>query len=243
MGKLANIPGAHLVVQINTAYRAARGKAEETVLACVECGRLLIEAKEVVGHGGWLAWVEANTEVGARQCQTYMQLAKGWPEIESNTSPDSHLTIRDALKLLAPPKPKPKPKTTVEYIIDEDAEEEPPPHQLPTSMRVRGFLHRAQESAQMARDDDLKGVEITKAMEDAACDAMNAWKERWAGICRKRLATLPADGRSEMAVDDCTPENEGDYDLGDIPACLDRRAPKSSELFAKLEAELKSKKK
>ena len=33
-----------------------------------------------------------------------MRLAKGWPEIEANASPDSHLTLTDAVALLAEPK-------------------------------------------------------------------------------------------------------------------------------------------
>ena len=33
-----------------------------------------------------------------------MQLAKGWPEIEANASPDLHLTLTAAVALLAEPK-------------------------------------------------------------------------------------------------------------------------------------------
>jgi hypothetical protein len=48
-------------------------------------------------------------------------------------------------------------------------------------------------------------------------------EEHRAQLGRKRASQKPADGRSNVAVDDPAPENEGDDDLGDIPACLDRR--------------------
>lgn len=68
-----------------------------------ECGRLLIEAKEIVGHGEWGKWVDANTEVGWRQSQKYMRLARNWEEIEAKSESDSHLGIEAALRLLREP--------------------------------------------------------------------------------------------------------------------------------------------
>ena len=98
---------AALAVGIEAAHEAVQGAFRTTLERAAECGRLLIEAKALVGHGGWLPWLEQNTTVGARQSQKYMRLAKGWPEIEANASPDSHLTLTDAVALLAEPKDEP----------------------------------------------------------------------------------------------------------------------------------------
>ena len=98
---------AALAVEIEATHEAVQGAFRTTLERAAECGRLLIEAKALVGHGNWLPWLEQNTTVGARQSQKYMRLAKGWPEIEANASPDSHLTLTDAVALLAEPKDEP----------------------------------------------------------------------------------------------------------------------------------------
>jgi hypothetical protein len=67
---------------------------------------------------------------------------------------------------------------TIEADDDEDDNEEAPqPGELPNSMRVRGFLYRAKEAAELARADDLTGVNITEAMRSAAADTAQAWIE------------------------------------------------------------------
>jgi hypothetical protein len=63
MGKLATIPGANLAIKINVAHRAAYGNAQKALESAAECGRLLLEAKELVEHGEWLPGLEAHTEV------------------------------------------------------------------------------------------------------------------------------------------------------------------------------------
>jgi hypothetical protein len=66
---------------------------------------------------------------------------------------------------------------TTEIIEDEDVEEESAPGELPNSMRIRGFMHRAKEAAEMAMADDLAGIKITNAMRTAASNAAKAWIE------------------------------------------------------------------
>jgi hypothetical protein len=64
---------------------------------------------------------------------------------------------------------------TIDLIEDEDAEVEPAPGELPDSMRVRGFLHRAKEAAEMAMADDMAGIKVTVTMRLAASNAAEAW--------------------------------------------------------------------
>jgi hypothetical protein len=106
-----------LASQINTAHRTACQYAHKAMEYSAECGRLLLKAKELVGHGEWLSWLEDNTEVGQRQCQKYMRLAENWAELEGkNEFANSYLGgIDGALRLLAKPKALP-----VEPESDED---------------------------------------------------------------------------------------------------------------------------
>jgi hypothetical protein len=89
-----------LAAEINAEHRAAHGAAEKALEHAAECGRRLIEAKALLPHGAWLPWLEANTEVVARQSQKYMRLAEGWEEIEKRTE-SSHLSINGALEAIA----------------------------------------------------------------------------------------------------------------------------------------------
>lgn len=41
-----------------------------------ECGELLVQAKDQIGHGGFLVWLTDNCRVKPRQAQKYMRLAR-----------------------------------------------------------------------------------------------------------------------------------------------------------------------
>ena len=70
----------------------------------MEAGRLLIQAKDQVGHGGWLPWLKANTSVSERTAQAYMKVARDLPK----SAVTADLTLDEALKLLGAPKADPK---------------------------------------------------------------------------------------------------------------------------------------
>jgi hypothetical protein len=68
--------------------------------AVIEIGRHLIEAKERVGHGHFLPWVEAEFRWGERSAQNYMQAAEQF----GNTQELADLNFtREALYLMAGP--------------------------------------------------------------------------------------------------------------------------------------------
>jgi len=55
----------------------ARGVASDAISKALECGRLLIQQKESIGHGSWLEWLDANVpEISDRTARKYMALAK-----------------------------------------------------------------------------------------------------------------------------------------------------------------------
>ncbi len=81
-----------------------------TLLCGIEIGRRLVEAKEMLGHGEWLPWLEKETEFSERSAQRYMkvfdeygasQLGLFGPETKATTLSD--LPISKALALLSVP--------------------------------------------------------------------------------------------------------------------------------------------
>jgi DUF3102 family protein len=63
----ARIRQAH--ADIDDAFRTAADRA-------IEAGNALLEAKRLVGHGGWLPWLEARVQLSVRQAQRYMKVAR-----------------------------------------------------------------------------------------------------------------------------------------------------------------------
>lgn len=66
---------SEMVGPINEAHgayeKAARLKREKAI----ECGRLLLQAKSRLGHGGFLKWVNEHLSFGPRAAQRYMKAA------------------------------------------------------------------------------------------------------------------------------------------------------------------------
>ena len=88
----------HIEHEHQAAHQAARTALEHAL----ECGRLLIQAKGDVGHGGWLPWVEANLSFGQRQASNYMRLARDFPQLDPEIgNAVADLSLRDALGELA----------------------------------------------------------------------------------------------------------------------------------------------
>src|SRR5262245_21679827 len=65
---------------VNEHLAAAEQATKRGLEHAIAAGLLLIEAKEIIGeiigHGGWLPWLEANCHVGIRQAQAFMRLAR-----------------------------------------------------------------------------------------------------------------------------------------------------------------------
>jgi hypothetical protein len=107
-----------LAQAIDREHQAAHQAARNALDHALECGRLLIQAKAAVPHGGWLSWLEANVSFGPRQAQKYMRLAEHEEETRNATS-GSHLgavarwSLNDALGELARPDPDPFPEPEV----------------------------------------------------------------------------------------------------------------------------------
>jgi len=86
---------------INAEHEAAHGKAREALEHARRCGELLLEAKRVAGHGGWMSWIETNCRFSERTARGYMQLASGWEQLQGKSATVADLGLRGALELLA----------------------------------------------------------------------------------------------------------------------------------------------
>jgi hypothetical protein len=96
-----------LASSINEHLAAAERATRRGLEHAIAAGLLLIEAKELVAHGEWLGWLQANCHVGGRQAQIFMRLARNRHRLEAvKNESDSHLTIAAAVALVGRPRPE-----------------------------------------------------------------------------------------------------------------------------------------
>ena len=87
------------------AYRIARAADDKGSAHAIAAGRLLIRAKETVGHGKWLSWLVQNCEVEVRTAQLYTRLANKHDAMDTAKAQRvAHLALREAVKEIAEPK-------------------------------------------------------------------------------------------------------------------------------------------
>lgn len=149
MSGMATTPKAlpALASEINAEHEAAERAINDALLHARNAGRLLIEAKAQVQHGMWSLWLDEHFRGSYRTAQRYMRIAGRWSEIEANATHVSHLSLRDALALIAEPRddesaqaPEPEPV-------------ELPPAPAPTNTERLRQLREAQATASAAFDD------------------------------------------------------------------------------------------
>lgn len=87
-----------LAVEIREETAAADQDWRSALGHAIRAGELLLEAKERVGHGHWLPWLEANFPDSDRTARLYMRLAANRHVVAKMGS------IREALAVLNPPK-------------------------------------------------------------------------------------------------------------------------------------------
>src|SRR5687767_14741623 len=93
---------ADLAARIRAECEAVARAMSDAVSHAREAGRLLREAKQIVGHGGWGAWLKANFELSDRTARAWMQLADEWEELdEPNRQRVAEMSLREALSFIA----------------------------------------------------------------------------------------------------------------------------------------------
>jgi len=109
IAKRAEASLADLTTQIRAEHEAVIGSFNSGFCHAVRCGELLIAAKKIAGHGGWLPWFRANQWISARTASDYMRIAAHRATIDAKSADSADLTIQSALKLLSPPKSQSRP--------------------------------------------------------------------------------------------------------------------------------------
>jgi hypothetical protein len=90
-----------LVCQISDQIRLARRKREQVIEHVRAAGELLRQAKEQIGHGHWVEWLDKNFEFDVSTAQYWMAIAEHWHYLREKTDHDPQmLTVRDARILL-----------------------------------------------------------------------------------------------------------------------------------------------
>jgi hypothetical protein len=90
-----SITKAHLQVQVAVSQALTHAR---------EAGRLLVEARAHIPHGGWIRFVEQDCQLSRSTAAGYVRVHERWGEIEPNVQRVAHLPLRQALALLAEPK-------------------------------------------------------------------------------------------------------------------------------------------
>jgi len=121
----------------HAAFETALGQALEHAF---RAGELLIEAKALVPHGGWLRWLEENFAGSERTAQGYMQLAS-----ESDPRLVADLGVRGALAALAAP--------TTPATLDDGQPAEPGAPSAIDLLREEGGLELEHAGAELAQED------------------------------------------------------------------------------------------
>ena len=71
-----------------------------------------------MGHGRWELWVKKNCHFSLRTAQKYLEIAKGWDELQAKTPRTAFLTIDAALRMLKRAnRQKPRPMATTNIVL------------------------------------------------------------------------------------------------------------------------------
>ena len=89
-------------VKINKLHALAQQAAATAIEYAVAAGKLLIEEKKYVGHGGWLSWLQENVDFSERTARNYMRVARAFPKLENEKRQHvADLSLRNVLSTLA----------------------------------------------------------------------------------------------------------------------------------------------
>lgn len=154
-GQAVDVPRSPETLGSEIRYLSAQAKSM-TVWFGVEIGKRLAEAKEMVGHGGWLDFLKNETEFSSSSAGRFMQIAREYGGKASNFPTLGNLSVSNALRLLAVPEDERE-----EFAQAVDAEHISS-RELEQAIRERDEARKALEEAQSA------AVQLTERTEKQA---------------------------------------------------------------------------
>ena len=108
---------------MNEAHEAFQAGQQMSKDMAIHCGRLMLDTKEMVGHGGWGEWLEKNFNGSSRSAQRYMRLTKA-VYTDKIIDPKDFDSIHEMEKALAAPAAAPE-EVAPEYPpFEEETENE-----------------------------------------------------------------------------------------------------------------------
>ncbi len=87
-----------LVDRINNLHHEIEELSGQIIFKARDAGELLDHARNLVKHGEWRPWLEANFDGSFSTAWRYRRIYKRW-DVVSNVSRVNDLSIREALKL------------------------------------------------------------------------------------------------------------------------------------------------
>jgi hypothetical protein len=125
----------------------------------VEIGRRLMDAKGMVGHGNWLAYLNIRLKMDARQAQNFMAVSR---DFGSNTNLVSHLTLKKVLMLLAADKEdRPQLAAVIGDMKQSDAQK-----------TVDAAVRARREAEERARKAEAGQAESNRQVEDLVAEVV-----------------------------------------------------------------------
>ncbi|MFI5003829.1 MAG: DUF3102 domain-containing protein [Solirubrobacterales bacterium] len=198
-----------LAREINTEHGHVEAHKRTTIQHAIRCGELLLEMKQRVGHGNWLAWVEAHFEASERTARNYMEIAKS--AAVADLGDDT--TMRSALRALASPSQAKK-----------------APRLEPNDEQA----HKMLATASTPTEDDER-IADAKVVEEPRAGLGQTHQRTWAGV-PARLTTikrafseaagnqLDDHSASEALYEASREAHQAAADLEQLAAALERRA-------------------
>jgi Protein of unknown function (DUF3102) len=186
--KRAEVAGSNrlpvLAATISEHLEAAETATRRGLEHAIAAGQLLVEAKELVAHGEWLPWLQANCRLSERQARTYMRLARNRHRLKSAVTAD--LTIAAAEALVGKARPERPHGLPGQLDLLGGPEVPVPPLTAPTGLeradRKAAFLERCEQAIGFATYSGPVDDETAAA----AQRVVDTW-ERQAGTQRGKV--------------------------------------------------------
>ena len=155
---------------------------QELARNIVDIGLRLIEAKEMLSHGAWLPWLEAQAQFSEKTAQNYMRVAREFP----NPQLVADLGVRKALALLELPPSERESFAEENNVIDMTSRE------LEKAIKERDT---ARQEAEAARADAQTAEESRAKMEAdmKALEAIHRSAQEGEAQAREALAKAQAE--------------------------------------------------
>ncbi len=163
-GRSSNTIAAEIVAITNQARQMA-------VMAAIEVGKRLLEAKSLVGHGEWGAYIERECLMSHRSANNCMKLFREWEQNPNSQAP-ANLSYTNAVRLLA------LPEEDREELMQEHDVANMSSRDLEKAIKERDELKAAKETA----DAEIRDLQqkLLDAQQIAACAKSTeaAWQEQ-----------------------------------------------------------------